>query len=127
METEEQKEQNLWKIVIVILGLLTSGATSLAVWTTSEVVNHGRTLSSINSSRCTSQDCSAIRESLGSLRAELNSIPKEVPPKWFLNDVNSLKLKQASDHQELERRLSTLERLIWSNLKIDKQPPTTRK
>lgn len=110
MNQEGRTPEQLFKVLLFACGLLSSIAISLAGWVASEVVGLGRDVASISSSRCTSADCSHIRESVSDLRAQLSVIPKEVPPKWFLDKVNAQDLRHTAKSHELERRIEALER-----------------
>lgn len=113
----ETNNEQIWKLFIFVLGLLASGAFSLATWTALGVIENGNSLSSVTSSRCTAKDCSSIRESLADLRAQVSVIPKQVPPKWFLDKVNQLDLRLTSEMSAIERRVSELEKHQWDNVK----------
>lgn len=60
-------------------------------------------LTVIESSRCSSADCSSIRASLSSLESRVAAFPTEIPPKWFENKVNTL-----------ERRIEIMEQRQWA-------------
>lgn len=115
---EERDGEQLWKAFFVVIALLSSVAISLASWVATEVIDLGRDIAGINSSRCTAQDCSSIRESISDIRSRVEGFPQDIPPKWFLDKVNASDLHHSAKGNELERRIEVLER-AWYGKQIN--------
>lgn len=93
---KELKDNPLLAILVVI-------ALGLGGWNLRETVN--------NTSR-NSNTRLELAKGIGELREVLASIPREVPPAWFLDEVRELKHGQKEMRKEFERRFDDLERRI---------------
>lgn len=72
-----------------------------------------RRLITIESSRCNSAMCSTIRSDLSALESQVDSLPTEVPPKWFLDKVNEIDAHCKAELSLLKERVSSVERREW--------------
>lgn len=99
---KEQKNELVWKFFIWVIATVSGLAISFSKMLWSEVNDIDGRLIVIESSRCDAARCNSIYTTVHGLEQTLANIPKEVPPKWFLDKVN-----------RLESRIDLIERREW--------------
>lgn len=107
---KEAGNENLWKAFFIVLGILVSLAISLGSWNSIEVIQLGRELASLSSSRCSAEDCSNIHQSLAGLEAQVSIISKTSNSSQISPRLTSLEVECRLKYQDIERRLQALER-----------------
>lgn len=74
-------------------------------WLGSVTIETQREVGKIGANRFTSSDGMGVYAELSRIREDLAAIPREVPPKWFREDVEDVK----RDIKDIENRLKAIE------------------
>jgi ubiquinone biosynthesis protein UbiJ len=80
-----------WRVLDVVMGLLLTVVTGLVGWNLKMTVAHGQIIASIQGNRFTSEHGLEVWREIARIREQLAMMPREVPPKWFIEDVKELK------------------------------------
>jgi hypothetical protein len=96
----EHKRDVGWRVLDVILALVVAVASSLVLWTGKTVVDMRESLAAIEASRFTAEDGLAVWKEISTIREDIATLPREVPPAWFVNEVRELK-NEVRDLREL--------------------------
>ena len=95
----------IWKVLNIVAGLLLAVLVAMSTWTISTVSDNKIKLATIEANRFTSKDGLEVWKAISMMR---ESIPKEVPPKWWVDAVNK---SDANLSNRLDRLESSIEGL----------------
>lgn len=104
MGLESENRELVWRVFLWALAVFVSVNTAITGYTVTQLHGIDIRVSRIESSRFTSTDAVAMRGAIATLEAQVTHIPKEIPPRWFLNQVQELARKverlEARDYEE---------------------------
>lgn len=106
--TQTEREKALFRMLDIVLTVLLAVTLGLAGWTASTTVQHGNQIAEMSGSRFTSSDGLAVWQAIADLQREVASLPREVPPAWFVDQVNDIKAAVV----RIDERLDAMERRI---------------
>jgi hypothetical protein len=95
-----------WRVLDVVMSLLLTIVTGLLTWDLKTTIHHGTSIAKMQAQLFTSDDGLEVWNQIAAIREQLAGIPTEVPPRWFLAEVNELKDRLES----IEVRVRNIER-----------------
>ena len=98
-------DKAMWiKILEVCLGVLMTINVGLTSWALSNIQQLNVEVATIKANRFTSGDGLEVWKSIAGVKEQIASMPKETPPKWFIDRVDQMERKAG----ESDRRIDAL-------------------
>lgn len=91
--TDQQPSTLAWRIVDTVIALLLTVALALGAWQARTTISHGQQLAGIEANRFTAGDGLDVWKEISSIRTEIATLPREVPPNWFLQRVDRIETR----------------------------------
>jgi hypothetical protein len=91
MSEDEVKRDLIWKVFLSCFAIFVSILTGLMGWLVLQVHRIDVDVHKLSSRMCSMDSCNGIQRDIDRLRARLDRVPSEVPPRWLLEKVEKLK------------------------------------
>jgi len=101
-----RSNDNAWRILDIVLAFLVAISSATAGWGAKAVIDLQNRVTAIEASRFTAAMGLEVWQEIAAVKQSLAALPREVPPKWFIDRVDALdrKLESIDDRlQQIER------------------------
>lgn len=88
-------ETKLWQILEYFIAVLTTISTGMMIWALTAIIALQNDVAGIKASRFTAADGLEIWKAINDVKTQIAEIPKEIPPRWFIERIE--KLEQGQD------------------------------
>lgn len=78
------------RITVIVFGIVGTVMMTVTGWAINKIYDFEKRITTIESNRFTSGDANELLKLMMEIQREMATIPKEVPPKWFVDRVNGL-------------------------------------
>ena len=101
---ESGKSETGWKIALALLATLIAIQSALLGFCLTQVVELRAAVQGIQASRFTANDGMRLMETIAQLQSSIATIPKEIPPKWFVEKVDRMDARM----ERIEAKLNSV-------------------
>jgi len=109
--TSDERDQ-AWRILDIVLSITLTTSLAVVGWLIIEHQALDRRVNTIESNRFTVADGLELWKEIGSIKSEIATLPREVPPKWFVDRVEKLERKIDANAQRNEKLMETLNTIM---------------
>ena len=108
MSEQSERRDKVWRMLDIVLAIVLTSGMGVLGYQQQVLMAHGEQLAAIAASRFDSSDGLEVWKEIAALRQDIAVLPREVPPKWFVEKVDKLELaleKISAKLSELDREL----------------------
>ena len=106
-QTKPMERDTAWRVLDVVLSVAVTISCSVMGWIVTEHIRLDNRVVAIEANRFTPRDALEIWREIAELKRDISTVPREVPPAWFLKRVDDIDEKL----EAIESRLNFIEKL----------------